>query len=206
MKNLNKIIIYTLADPNTGEIKYVGKTSKTLEERIVTHIRDAKYKQQSNKRLSWIKKLLNNNLIPKIEEIEIIDEKFGNEIEIYWISQFRAWGFNLKNMTEGGDGGKLSIEVRKKISKNTKGKKRSQETKDKMSKSKKGTMMGEKNHRYGTHTTGKIALQFSKNGYFIKQWNSLTEAAETLNLDVTNISRACRGERKGTGGFKWFFK
>lgn len=38
------MIIYTLSDPISGVVKYIGKTSKTLNERMKNHLKDAKYK------------------------------------------------------------------------------------------------------------------------------------------------------------------
>lgn len=58
----------------------------------------------------------------KIEEDLTEQQTF--ESEIYWIEQFKAWGFNLCNMTNGGDGAighKTSEETKKKISNALKG-------------------------------------------------------------------------------------
>lgn len=49
-------------------------------------------------------------------------------------------------------------------------------------------------------------VQLSKNGDFVKQWNSTSEAARSLNIFSSNISRVCRGQLKSTGGFKWIYK
>nr|DAG99957.1 MAG TPA: intron associated endonuclease [Crassvirales sp.] len=45
--------------------------------------------------------------------------------------------------------------------------------------------------------------QFSKDGVFIKQWSSITEAARYYNLPKSCISRVCKNERKSCGGFIW---
>ena len=49
----------------------------------------------------------------------------------------------------------------------------------------------------------KAVKQFSLDGTFIKEWRSMTEAARSLNLDISNISNCCKGLIKSTGGFKW---
>lgn len=94
----------------------------------------------------------------KIEEG--LSEEESNESEKYWIAQFKSWGFNLANMTDGGDGisgWKHSESSKKKMSESkkgrrlspntefkkgmislNKGKKHSKETKKKISDSKKG--------------------------------------------------------------------
>lgn len=46
-------------------------------------------------------------------------------------------------------------------------------------------------------------IQYSIDGTLIKIWNSLTEAATSLNLQFENIYKVCRGERHTCGGFKW---
>ncbi len=207
MKDLSKKnIIYSLSDPENGIVKYIGKTSKTLDKRLSSHISDAKYRKKTNARLSWIKSLINKGLEPKIEELDIVNESIADIIEIYWISQFKAWGFLLKNGTEGGEGIFMSKEIREKISINCKNKKRSQATKDKISKAKKNTMLGKNNHRFNTNCNSKVIIQLSKSGEFIQEWKSALEAAESLKINNTNISQVCNGKRKSTGGFKWNFK
>ena len=96
-----KYYLYTLAHPNTNEIKYVGKTNN-IAKRYSNHLND-KSKSYKN---SWIKSLLNEGLLPIIE----ILEEFDNELdcynaEIYWIEQLKIWGFNLTNLQIGGIGG-----------------------------------------------------------------------------------------------------
>ena len=38
---------------------------------------------------------------------------------------------------------------------------------------------------------------------FIKEWNSLTEASNTLNISIGNISSVINGKRKQAGGYIW---
>ena len=106
------------------------------------------------KRSRWIQGLLKKGLIPVIEELDTCKDKnkLAN-LEIYWISQFKSWGFRLLNMTDGGDssiGYKHTEETKNKISEKHKGKrvgkdnffygrKHSQETKDLISKAKLGS-------------------------------------------------------------------
>lgn len=95
--------IYTLSHPITNEIKYVGKTIN-LKQRLSAHISDAKINKKNNLVSTWIKSLLNQNLKPNIE---VIDETYHDDwskLEQYWISQFKTWGFNIKNITLGGEG------------------------------------------------------------------------------------------------------
>lgn len=102
------ILIYGLIDPKTNEIRYIGKTSKSLEKRLKDHLVDAKSimnktstRRKINKRYSWIISLFKDNLSPNIKLIEEVNESNWEERESYWISIFP----NLTNMTKGGDGG-----------------------------------------------------------------------------------------------------
>jgi hypothetical protein len=52
----------------------------------------------------------------------------------------------------------------------------------------------------------KYVLQFNKNGEFIKEYNSINEAARQLNVDKTCISRNCNGKYKSAFGYVWKFK
>ena len=93
--------IYTLTDPITGEIKYIGKTTKALSKRLTNHVCNSKHTRFYTE--CWIKGLVDKGLRPMIELVDKVDEdwKFWEQ---YYISQFKAWGFNLTNLTEGGDG------------------------------------------------------------------------------------------------------
>lgn len=45
--------------------------------------------------------------------------------------------------------------------------------------------------------------QYSMNNEFIREWRSMTVAAEALGLNKRCISAVCCGITKQTGGFKW---
>lgn len=92
-------------------------------------------------------------------------------------------------------------------------------------------MKGEKNHRFGVSMSEeqkkkisesckgkrntpeqlkrqslaqmKPINQFTKDGVFIKRWNSLEEVTKKLNLHGSAISRVCHGKQKTSGGFKF---
>jgi group I intron endonuclease len=119
---MEKIVkIYTLSHPLTKEIRYVGKTVESLEERLRKHIlrKDNTYKSK------WIASLKKENLVPKIELLDLCSLNDWHWIEKYWISQFKCWNFKLTNICEGGrgsDGLKHSTDSKEKIGKWHKGK------------------------------------------------------------------------------------
>lgn len=85
--------IYTLSCPFTNNIFYVGKTKRSLEVRLKQHISD--FNNVPKKK--HIDKILLKGGTPIIEEIDICSESDSNNIERFWISILRTWGFNLSN-------------------------------------------------------------------------------------------------------------
>jgi hypothetical protein len=114
--------IYALEDPITNIIKYIGKSDDPAK-RLDVHLNRLSKNTAKN---SWLKSLSEKPNILILDEIQKTEWGFW---EKYWISQFKTWGFKLKNSTNGGDGGdtnsgkkfgKYSLEVRKNISIGTK--------------------------------------------------------------------------------------
>ena len=99
-----KIIIYSLCDPRTNEIRYIGKTVQRLELRYCSHISVVKHNRKKDYCHCWIKNLLNVNLKPTIN---IIEETFDIQREVYWINFYRQQGCSLTNLTVGGEQGTL---------------------------------------------------------------------------------------------------
>jgi len=71
---------------------------------------------------------LRSGLLPILEIVEICDESKWQEREQYWIKYYKELGFDLKNMTNGGDGNtglKMSDISKEKIRRANLGKKSS---------------------------------------------------------------------------------
>ena len=115
-----KTYIYILQDPITQEVRYVGK-SNNPKRRYTSHLCDKpKVKYYS---YYWIQSLLKKGLKPIMTIIDETDHDW-QQLEKYWIGQFKAWGFKLTNITEGGEGQrgvKFSKETRQKMSDSRKG-------------------------------------------------------------------------------------
>lgn len=150
-------IIYSLIDPITREIRYVGKTVQGLKRRLATHIDEAaRFGNRWVQR--WVNVLVNGGSKPVIKMLERVSNEEWVSAECKWIKAMWDYGCPLTNLTKGGDGvvgyiptqetrdriskanlGRVfSQETRKKISEALKGKKHTQEAKNKMSKAKKG--------------------------------------------------------------------
>lgn len=113
--------IYTLSDPRDKVVRYIGKTVKALKDRLSHHLHVAKtagHRKEYNHRACWIRSLIKIGLRPDIEEIDSSPWNESQELEIYWISQFKTWGFDLVNTTKGEDGNlghTMSAHVKKKL-------------------------------------------------------------------------------------------
>lgn len=97
----NATRIYALCDPLTGEVRYVGKTIRSLRQRLMQHrIASRKGALPVNR---WMRKHHGVNLTgPYIKLLEIVPNGFDwAEREKAWISKF---GQRLLNLTNGGEG------------------------------------------------------------------------------------------------------
>jgi hypothetical protein len=155
VNDTRKVKIYVLKHPDTLEVRYVGKTVRSLSRRLGNHVDNAK-RSKHNKHLSnWILNILSNGKRPIIELIEEVDNSVWQEREKYWITQYP----NLINLTEGGDGCKGFLHdkaTRIKCGKANIGRKHTQEFKNAMSNRLKGINLTEEHKaRIGRANKGK---------------------------------------------------
>ena len=100
--------IYTLSDPDTGYVKYVG-FSDNVKERYTRHL---SLSNKSNlKKREWIIEL---NKLNKKPVLEIID-KGSYDIEDFWIDQFKSWGFDLLNVSKLESANRISKKLKNRI-------------------------------------------------------------------------------------------
>lgn len=93
-----KTKIYKLVDPLTKKVMYVGKTSKTLEARLIGHLHESYNTERIIKdKEKWLKKLFKKGLLPKIQIIEYVDKNQESIRESYWITYYHSESplFNL---------------------------------------------------------------------------------------------------------------
>lgn len=112
--------IYILFDPRyPEEVRYVGKTSQLLCQRLAAHLGAKK----GTYVVRWINKIRLEGYIPIICEIESGIDVNWQSREQYWIAWYRKHGHPLCNLTDGGDGGlNPSPETREKMSAAKRGK------------------------------------------------------------------------------------
>lgn len=179
--------IYTLSDGNN--VRYVGKTSH-LKKRYISHICESHLKRTHKEK--WIQKVLSNNGKIIMEILDECDDEISSEIESFWIELLNSWGFNLVNLTGGGEGSspmkgrhhsdvtkKLMSEIAKKQNRkfggHNKGVPMDEDTKKKISKSLTGRFHtneskqkisdSKKGHKFGPMSEEiKLKISLSKKG------------------------------------------
>lgn len=203
--------IYTLNDPDTGVVRYVGK-SVNPSRRFIRHLSEAKTAAVKTYKDNWILKLLKHNKKPTQQIIEVCGNNWVDR-EKYWISYYReVMGDRLTNLTEGGDGllgYKFSNETKLKMSKAAIGRVITEEQKEKISKTLKGRKLPKETREKMAKARQKKVIQIGLDGGFIKVWDSIKQVQKTLHIDRSQISR-CVGGKQGcvtAGGFMWkYFK
>lgn len=98
------MFMYVLADPFTGQIRYVGKATNPRR-RFYSHISKSRLKEEKFHKAAWLKSLLKQNSRPIMRVIEKMpDNLLLWEIrENFWIDFFRnRCGFDLTNTIMGG--------------------------------------------------------------------------------------------------------
>jgi hypothetical protein len=91
---LRDVMIYTLTNPENGEIFYVGRTSTPLKHRLYQHLGPQSVNGEMENYLSQI---VSRGIKPVIEELDSVGHNEKHIAEVYWIHQLKAWGFNLLN-------------------------------------------------------------------------------------------------------------
>lgn len=211
----NLVIIYGLLDPETGELRYVGKTKVSVERRLTNHLCD----KSRNHRTSWIANLKRRGMIPECVIIEECSEDIWEEAEMFYISYFSSLGCNLTNSTKGGDGGLgriPSLETRKKMVEShalrdktamsdemkAEYSERAKSTIGKYWRGRKQTLEHVEKRKNSTKITyqGKLYLVSTPEGELVKIQN-LTRFCKENSLSVDNMRSVLKGKRKHHKGY-----
>jgi DNA-binding transcriptional regulator YdaS (Cro superfamily) len=129
---LKWIQVYALRDPNSMDLRYVGKAADP-KKRFVQHLTSSQLRARSHKN-SWLKGLIAAGQLPWLEIVDEVEADRADEAERYWIAWYRSQGAPLTNGTNGGDGGAITCpDARARISAAHLGSKRTVETRARMS-------------------------------------------------------------------------
>lgn len=210
--------IYTLtSSANINNIRYIGKTNTSLKKRLCGHITLSKINKDKNythnHTSNWIQKEITLGNYILIEELDSTLNLNWEYLEKYWISQFKAWGFKLTNLTDGGDGNKnqfFSPESNLARSIKLKGVPRSKNVCENISKGSKGKILSvvhkERVKNSIIKLRGRKIIQFTLDNVYIREWSCVAEAARFYNIDKSSIMRCCQGKFKKSAGFVWKYK
>ena len=130
--------LYTLADPRTGEVRYVGWTGDP-KKRLRAHLteaRDTASWRGRNYKSNWIRSLIRLGIKPSFRVVALLEADEARWAEIKYIASLRMHGARLVNTTDGGEGMrgyKPSEETRRRLSEAQRGKHHTPESKAKLS-------------------------------------------------------------------------
>jgi hypothetical protein len=97
--------IYGLSSSENGIIRYIGKTIKSLNERLSEHLYDSRHPENSlcpdSHKGNWIRRVEEDGFYIQIQTIEETTVAEQNEREKYWIKYYGRE--NLVNGTDGGE-------------------------------------------------------------------------------------------------------
>lgn len=198
--------IYCVTNILNGK-RYVGQTTTTIAERWRCHV---DHTRADVKRLPCpaLYKAMRKHGVEHfvIECLEECDVASLDERERFWIEKLDTFGENGYNLTVGGESSAgclrlpLSEEARRKISVGNRGKRRSIEARERYSQSK----LGDKNPMYGKPSPKRTKIyQYKLTGEFVREYQSILQAAEENGYHRGNIRACCDGKYKQSQGYIW---
>ena len=217
--------IYTITNKVNGKI-YVGRAIG-WKSRIECHKCDLKYNRHRNAHLqnAYNKHGLENFSFELLEEYE---PEFLCSMENYWCnllnSHHKDFGYNIQPTNPCGNMSH-SIETKQKMGKSQKGRIISEEAKRKLSlamsgrktgrtpskkvkeilsKYNKGRKWTEEEIMRRSLTVSKPIVQLTKDGEFIREWISATEAAKNFNVDTNAIFIVLSKPDRSSCNSKWY--
>ena len=189
-----KISIYTLKDPSTNEVRYVGQTNDP-KRRLSRHINNSRAFKDKRHISNWIRSLTS---VPIMDIIEVCEYSMRNIRENYWINYYKDQGCDLCNSSNGGAGAGIG-------NKNCVGRIMSFETKQKISVANKGkkTTHG----KGGGGLPGKTIYQYDKEGNLLGTFKSILNASKTLGICRRTIKNSLNNKRvqRNRTPYKWSY-
>jgi len=220
------VIVYLARNRLNGKV-YVGKTKRTLAQRIKEHARDA----SKGDNLLFHRAIRKHGLgafewkaIVELSGENASETDTDETLDMYerkMIALYKSFGPAGYNLTEGGDGVRgwsQSVEHREKIRQAHLGEKNfnfgkswghkgpfSEVSKQKMREAALG-------RKHNEETKAKIAaaqyvavVQLDMSGNQVATYGSMLEAEQATGVARQGISRACRFPERSTAGYRWHY-
>jgi len=93
------VSIYALCEPDSLEIRYVGKAID-LEARMRSHAHESKSLKFHTRKVNWLRSLGTD--APVVKVLAVVSRDNWEEEERYWIAKLRKQGCDLTNFADGG--------------------------------------------------------------------------------------------------------
>jgi hypothetical protein len=218
--------IYSLSDPITDEVRYIGKANN-IKARYKDHICIRKKGDTSHRR-NWIASLKLNGLLPKLEVIDEVKHEEWEFWERHYISLYKSWGFSLTNHQLGGgqcrDFSKCTAETKLKMRNAQLGRKHSDEAKEKQRIKQIGVRISDeakerlrivnKGKKMSPEAIAKTVaakekpvIQFDLiTGEKIAEYDSARKAMRALGGKGFNLTNHLKGNRRSYMGFRFEYK
>lgn len=210
----SKFYIYKITSPS-GKV-YIGQTTSIK-------LRFKSYKNIGCKGQSFLYNSLMKHGVAnhKFEILESYNNDTNisilNDREVFYINDYKEKGYKLLNIEEGGRNALKSEQTKKKLSESKIGKYKGElnpmygkshtsEVRLKISIANKGRKPTKENKEKLFKAVSKPIIQYTKNGDYIKEWNSATEVTKELGFNSRVINSQARGLRKTAYGFIWKYK
>lgn len=178
--------IYVLVCPITLKVRYIGRTSTSLRNRLSQHVHEALYKERKyTHKVNWIQKLLKHNCRPVIRKLcEVKGWKESYVIEQQLIEKYADRLFNHRDRGEGSNYPKSS-DHRNKIGHALK----------------EGYASGKIKH-----PRSKVVHYYDNHGTHLGYFDSVKEAAEKLGMYRSMIEKVLTKEHVQAKGYRFSYK
>lgn len=160
------IYIYALSDPDTGEIRYIGKSTRP-KERLTNQCNE----KSNTYRCHWIQSVLSRGKRPCQIILETLsDDANWQDREKWWIAYGKSQGWRLTNNTIGGDGVTgLSGDSLERLRSTWKGRKHKPESLIKIG-------QASKNRKFSTETLAKRSAKLKGRTFTKEHLDKIAEA------------------------------
>lgn len=199
-------VIYSISNKITGK-RYIG-SAVNFRNRKNQHLHHLRAKTHHSRYLqnAWNRYGEENFIFLILEEVANVNDLINRE---QWYLDNTNCEYNMCRIAGSSLGIKRSEETKKRVGEAFLGKKLSKEHCDKISQALSGRIFSEEHCRnlaIMNEKNYKPILQYTKDGEFIREWKSITEAIKSFTPFAYSINVNLSGRCKSAKGFIWKYK